>query len=203
MVWLKSPQSQLLNPLRRARRIDPKHDGRNNPNVPSQDNGLNAWMDATLNGEELDPDIRFNVNYAKKNSDNNRFKDIDDVPIQGPPKRYNMTHNITLQQATATTNMLVNDSNLRICRKTGMMLPKNTRTPSSTINQWADGILMLNSIMTVRIRFNAMRIKCNFETVILTMKCLIPDMAICENAMTDRVRTDITMTEGIERFSIS
>ena len=49
--------------------------------MPGQDNGLNVWIDATLNGEELDPDIRLDVNYAKKNSDNNRFKDIDDVPI--------------------------------------------------------------------------------------------------------------------------
>ena len=76
---------KLLNPLRRARGVHTSHTGENNPNVPGQDNGLNAWMDATLNSEHTDEQLRYETRYAKKNSDLNRCFDIDDIPIRGPP----------------------------------------------------------------------------------------------------------------------
>ena len=70
-----------LNPLRRARQTHAHHSGANNPNIPGQDNGLNAWMDVALNPKAVDSTLRYEASYAKKNSDNNRFNDIDDIPI--------------------------------------------------------------------------------------------------------------------------
>ena len=57
---------KMLNPLRRARKADPRYDRTNNPNIPGQNNGLNAWMDVTLNGEEIDDELRLDAAYAKE-----------------------------------------------------------------------------------------------------------------------------------------
>ena len=86
-VWAVKQNVRKLNPLHRVRYTDPWHDGSNNPNVPRQDNGLNAWMDTNLNGEELDELIKFDTNYAKKTSDNSKFYDVDYIPIHRLPKR--------------------------------------------------------------------------------------------------------------------
>ena len=126
---------KILNPLHRARKADPRYDGTNNPNIPGQNNELNAWMDVTLNGEEIDDELRLDAAYAKRNFDNSRFHDIDDIPMCGPPKRYT-DKDITVEHATATANMLMNDSNLRTCRKTGMKIPKGySRPATSTVSR--------------------------------------------------------------------
>ena len=46
-----------LNPLRKACRVHTGVDGTNNPNFEGQNNGMNAWMDAQLNAEEIDDDM--------------------------------------------------------------------------------------------------------------------------------------------------
>ena len=75
-----------LNPVRRARSLFTPADGSNNPNIPGEDNGNNAWMDAQLNREELDREAITTARYAKGNSDTSRYYNIDHVPIRGPPK---------------------------------------------------------------------------------------------------------------------
>ena len=55
--------------------------------------------------------------------------------MRGPPKRYT-DKDITVEHATATANMLMNDSNLRTCRKTGMKIPKGySRPPTSMVSR--------------------------------------------------------------------
>ena len=113
-------------------------DGSNNPNIPGQDNGLNAWMDANLNQHEVVESLQIDANYAKRNSDQNRCHDIDDIPVRGPPTSATLPMDISVEQATATANMLLNQNNLYICRKTGMLIPKGTHTrqpPSSTVSR--------------------------------------------------------------------
>ena len=116
------------------------HDGNNNPNIPGQDNGLNAWMDVKLNGDQIDNELRFNAGYAKRNSDKSSFYDIDHIPLRGPPRIKSIPENITLEQAAQTATMLMNEDNLSICRTTGMMRPKHEnreapRQVSSTVSR--------------------------------------------------------------------
>ena len=51
--------------------------------MPGEDNGMNTWLDAQLN-QSLNTDEEIQVTYAKRNSDRNRYHDIDDVPMRGP-----------------------------------------------------------------------------------------------------------------------
>ena len=115
-------KARELNPLRRARSNYTPHDGSNNPNIEGLDNGLNAWLDCELNEEEVDPELRCDARYAKRNSDNNRFYNIDDVPIRGPPGNLgdDVESVISITEATERANELLNDDNLYICRETGM-----------------------------------------------------------------------------------
>ena len=143
---------KMLNPLRRARKNYTGADGSNNPNVPGQDNGTNAWLDAQLNGEHLDEDIRVSTRYAKRNSDRNRCYDIDDVPIRGPRGPPNSTNEddiksvISVSEATYIANQLLDDDELYICRNSGMLRRKDDqkqelerdqrrRQPTSTITR--------------------------------------------------------------------
>ena len=135
---IKSNVKQL-NPLCRARAMHTSCQGHNNPNVPGQDNGMNAWMDVTLNPNSIDKELKLDAYYAKKNSDRNRCHDIDDVPMRGPPHRDDIPHNISVEEVTKTAEFLMNDDNLKICRRTGIMKPKNSpvRRPTSTVSAWA------------------------------------------------------------------
>ena len=126
---------KTLNPLRRARKTHAYADRSNNPNIPGEDNGHNAWMDVTLN-EDVDTDIQIDARYAKKNSESNRFYDIDDIPIRGPPRRYDIPHDISVEDAMEAAKFLMNNANLVTCSKTGMMIPKKPRrTPTSTVTR--------------------------------------------------------------------
>ena len=115
-----------------------KTDGSNNPNIPGLDNGLNAWLDVNINTKSTDHDLRIDANYAKCNSDRNGQHDIDDVPIWGPPLVERFPAQISMEKAAATASRLMNDDNLVICRKTGMMRVKDKVTqgrkrPASTV----------------------------------------------------------------------
>ena len=84
---------------------------------------------------------RLEANYAKRNYDNSRLFDIDDVPSTGPPKIHQIPHDILVDHATKIANMLMNDDNLVICRKTGMMMPKKKatgRVPTSMVTRPSD-----------------------------------------------------------------
>ena len=94
-IHMARKKARKLNPLRNARRKYTGTDGSNNPNIPGQDNGHNAWMDAQLNSNELDKEMLINTKYAKINSDGNRMYDIDDIPIKGPPKIKDMDPDIS------------------------------------------------------------------------------------------------------------
>ena len=139
-------KARTLNPLRRSRSVFTGTDGSNNPNVPGQDNGHNAWLDAQLNGEEIDNELLLQTTYAKKNSDQNRMYDIDDIPIRGPPKHYDIPSDISIEEATQIAETLINeDHELYTCRSTGIMKaqqPKQKRRVSSTVtkaNTYDDG----------------------------------------------------------------
>ena len=149
MVRQSKTKARKLNPLRRARLNYTGTDGSNNPNITGCDNGANAWLDAQLNGEELDEEVKYLTNYAKKNSDRNRCYDIDDIPIKGPPTNEDddIQSFISVTEAAETANALLIDDDLYICRNTGMMRrrqeskerdksPRKTRRqPASTISR--------------------------------------------------------------------
>ena len=105
-----------LNPVRRARNLRYNEDGSNNPNVPGQDNGLNAWLDAQLNGDTLNQEEMSQTVYAKKNSDNNRFFNIDDVPVRGPPLARSR------DEIQAIAQHMIDNQSIPICRSTGVRL---------------------------------------------------------------------------------
>ena len=110
-----------LNPLRRARRLHVTTEGHNNPNVAGEDNGLNAWLDAELNKDEVDHELRIDAAYAKRNLDSNGFFDVDHIPIRGPPLIDNIPVNISFEHAAKIVSKLMNEDNLSICRSTGIM----------------------------------------------------------------------------------
>ena len=131
-----------LNPLRRARMLHTDESGANNPNIAGQDNGHNAWMDMQLNPDNMDQDLRYDSRYAKRNSDMNKMYDIDDIPIRGPQNDTDIASDISIDEATAIANQLMNDENVSICRTSGMMKIKeddksrNRRRPvSSTVTR--------------------------------------------------------------------
>ena len=99
-----------LNPLRRARKTFTSELGDNNSNIEGQDNGNNAWMDSQLNSD-VDEDMRYNARYAKVNSDNNRFFDIDDIPIRGPPKLDDAISDTSAPEVLDTAKQLINNEN--------------------------------------------------------------------------------------------
>ena len=129
---------KTLNLIRRARKLKFTDDGSQNPNVPGQDNGLNAWMDLRMSNS-FDMDEEMQIHYAKKNSDRNRFLDIDDVAMKGPRQK-EQSHPLTLDQYSeqeakalaAQAKALINNDNLPICRKTGI------RTTSTITSNEAD-----------------------------------------------------------------
>ena len=130
--------AKLLNPLCRARKLCTNIDGSNNPNIPGMDNGLNAWIDAELNLESMDRDLRYDSRYAKRNSDNSGSHDIDDIPVRGPPRVERIPKSISMEQATETANRLMEETDLFLCRKMGMMrarepVPVPRRKPTSTV----------------------------------------------------------------------
>ena len=108
-----------LNPLRRAKRVQATDQGQFNPNVPRQDNGLNAWLDANLNQSDNEGlDINETM-YAKCNSDNNKCYDIDDVPIKGPVRKTGeLNRDIIMQQVRD----LANNDEIPFCRSSGMRI---------------------------------------------------------------------------------
>ena len=134
-----------LNPLRRARKNWTETDGLNNPNIQGADNGGNAWLDAQLNNNELDTEVKYQARYAKKNSDMGRLYDIDDIPIQGPPNTEYFPSDISLDDITTTAQELMNDDNISICSTIGIMRTyarsrneKNTperHRPTSTVTR--------------------------------------------------------------------
>ena len=69
-----------VNPLQKAHRVYTDTDGANNPNFEGENNGHNAWLDAQLS-KDMDHDMINDTRYAKRNADQNRFYDIDDVPM--------------------------------------------------------------------------------------------------------------------------
>ena len=123
MVANTKNRVRMLNPLRRARSTYVGTDGTNNPNLQGRDNGANAWLDVQLNDEEVDDDVRLQAKYAKRNSDRNRFFDIDDIPIRGPPcvPDDDIQSNISITDATEIANALLNDDDLYICSTSGIM----------------------------------------------------------------------------------
>ena len=136
MVEKEKARVKMLNPMRCSRLTYVKTDGSNNPNVPGQDNGLNAWLDANLNKQDFDREQLIEAMYAKCNSDHNKFMDIDDYPIMGPPK-LDLNSDISENEAIQIASSLMNDENLSICRNTGMMKrmhsePKK-KTKSATV----------------------------------------------------------------------
>ena len=129
-----------MNPLRRARLTFADPQGENNPNIAGQDNGANAWMDAQLN-HDIDDEMKYDIRYAKRNLDNNKFYDIDDIPIRGPrqhgpPMVEDIPSDISVEEATNTAEKLMQDDELYICRYTGMMHSKNDkRQPRSEVHR--------------------------------------------------------------------
>ena len=113
-------RAKQMNPLRRARMLHTDMHGNNNPNIAGQDNGLNAWLDIHLNSDTIDHDLENDARYAKRNLDRNRFFDIDDIPIKGPPNYDDIPSDISENEATKLANELINDDELYICRKSGM-----------------------------------------------------------------------------------
>ena len=89
--------------------------------------------------EHTDKQLRYETRYAKKNSDFSRCFDIDDIPTRGPPSRREIPENITLDHATETAKLLMDESKLFICRKTGMMRPRaehaRKKAPTSTVTR--------------------------------------------------------------------
>ena len=110
-----------LNPLRKARNTYTGSDGANNPNIAGQDNGLNAWMDAQLNEDEIDQDLKYDARYAKINSDRSRCYDIDHIPICGPPKLDDIQLDASLEEITETANRMMIDENMSTCRSSGIL----------------------------------------------------------------------------------
>ena len=128
IVQTAKTRAQNLNPIRRARGAPYDPQGRFNPNVSGEDNGLNAWMDTQLNGSSLDADEIQQVQYAKCNSDHTRFYNVDHVPIRGPIT--SRSH----EQIKQIAQDLINKDNTTICRKTGIRLRRpltaeDTRPP--------------------------------------------------------------------------
>ena len=122
-----------LNPIRRARQTFADENGLNNPNVSGEDNGMNAWLDMQLNTTDFDHETTTQVKYAKKNSDNNRCYDIDDVPIKGPHKTQydsDIQSVISVTEAIKTANELLDDDNIVLCRNSGMRTHKYERQRS-------------------------------------------------------------------------
>ena len=116
-----------LNPIRRVKKLQYDETGANNPNVPGEDSGLNAWLDSQMNND-LTTDEQVQVQYAKKNSDKNRCFDIDDIPIKGPGN--DKTHPIMMGKTKALAKkakQLIDDDNISICRQTGVRFTKNAR----------------------------------------------------------------------------
>ena len=127
-----------LNPVRRSRALRYDDTGNNNPNVPGQNNGLNAWLDMQLSEHELTTDEQVMVNYGKKNSDQNRCFDIDDFPMKGLPPSNNInadTHplaNTVSGDIAQRARKLIDEDNISICRNTGVRFARNNnRQPPS------------------------------------------------------------------------
>ena len=112
---------KALNPLRHARLKLAGTDGSNNPNIPGANNGMNAWVDVAMHGKELDREVIYDVRYAKHNTDNSMFYDIDDVPTRGPPKIPDLGTDRSMEELTETAKKLLNDQHVSICRNTGIM----------------------------------------------------------------------------------
>ena len=111
-VTVYKDKIRSLNPLRRARQTFTGTDGSNNPNFEGQDNGFNAWMDSQLNAEEIDEEMRYDVKYAKFNSEKNGCYDIDHIPIRGPPKIEELDSDISVGQVETIANELIEDDKI-------------------------------------------------------------------------------------------
>ena len=119
-----------LNPIRRARQLNYESTRANNPNVPGQDNGLNAWLNMQLAKNEFTSQEREMVNYAKKNSDKSGCYEVDHVPIKGPCKEVNK-HPILINNNASNlakkARELIEDDQISICRHTGVHFAKGNR----------------------------------------------------------------------------
>ena len=97
--------------------------------------------------------IANSTTYAKRNSGNSKCFHIDDIPIRdpSPPQGNDFPAEISIEEATRIANRLMNNKNLVICRKTGMMQPKqdvqkNRRPTSSEQTNGTTGIRLTPSI---------------------------------------------------------
>ena len=131
-ITQKKSQIKNLNPLRRAKTDPPRPDSTNNPNIPGMDNGLNAWLDVQINRtDSLDLDMENQAKYAKLNSDNDRFFDIDAIPMKGPMRIPSVPSDISYEEAEKTARKLMNDDNVSICRQTGIVKIREDRRDNS------------------------------------------------------------------------
>ena len=131
-------KAKNLNPLCRARENFAGPDGHNNPNIQGEDNGHNAWMDVQLNPDEVDEDLKYDARYAKRNSDLNKFYDIDDIPIRGPPLIEGLDSDASVGDIADSAARLTDENTLYTCRRTGIMRSRsrdqNRRRPTSTVS---------------------------------------------------------------------
>ena len=120
-IQVTKDRVRTLNPVRQAKRLVADGTGINNPNVPGQDNGQNAWLDLQLNGL-FDTQDQLQVNYGKKNSDANRCFDIDDFSMKGPnhPLKYD-------PRLAQKARQLMNNDNISVCREMGIRIADNDR----------------------------------------------------------------------------
>ena len=83
-----------------------------NANTPGKNNGINMWIAAHTDDNATHED-KSCAQYARRNADNSRFYDIDDVPSCGPRKSH--------KEIKATAQKLVNKTiPTYICRSTGI-----------------------------------------------------------------------------------
>ena len=112
-----------LNPVRRARKLQFNETGDENPNLPKQNNGLNAWISTNIANTSIDSKEEDMAKYAKKNADTSKFYDIDVVPQRGP---ITDNHPLKIDTDPESEKMiqkaknLINNNDIPICRNTGV-----------------------------------------------------------------------------------
>ena len=107
-----------------------------NPNIPAQDNGMNAWLDTQLDPNAFTQDEHEQVRYARRNSDLSRFYDIDDVQLQGPTTSTQKVNSAQLdinqENIRKAAQYLMNNDNIPFCRKTSIRLEEELSNEDDT-----------------------------------------------------------------------
>ena len=80
--------------------------------------GYNAWLDVNLNQEDFNEEQIQSSQYARRNANNSRFFDIDDIPSRNPIVSRETNREEIIERAHALTN----NDNIDICRHTGMQI---------------------------------------------------------------------------------